>query len=299
MTLYPPYASRSPHPRVPIISALSVALLFLALSQLATAFALQYSLLRNAFVETYSGTSRGGAEGEEVVERLPSLLDSPEPPPSSPPVDLNGTIPTYVLEHAPYVHLYSGEQFWPCDISEHLLHTTPHLNYTPIYSHTRHPNLTNLADLNEWGRFVYLQSEDNVEERPAWLGGSGNIPSPGEPEGEESWHGRDGQRRLAGWQHGKTTDNVGRSDAPAILIVIGKPDGIVDAFWFFFYSYNLGNVVAWTRFGNHVGDWEHTVVRFKDGKPTEVFYSEHYFGQAYTYDAVEKMGKRVSCPPSR
>lgn len=86
----------------------------------------------------------------------------------------------------------------------------------------------------------------------------------------------------------------GRSDAPAVLIVVNKGHGIIDAFWFFFYSYNLGNSVFNIRFGNHVGDWEHTLVRFQHGKPKYVFFSEHNFGSAYTYGAVEKIGKRVS-----
>jgi len=90
----------------------------------------------------------------------------------------------------------------------------------------------------------------------------------------------------------------GRSDAPVILISVDKGNGVVDAFWFFFYSYNLGNKVVNVRFGNHVGDWEHTAVRFVDGLPTLIFFSEHFFGEAYTYAAVEKKGKRVSCDES-
>ena len=86
----------------------------------------------------------------------------------------------------------------------------------------------------------------------------------------------------------------GRSNAPAVLIVVNKGKGIVDAFWFFFYSFNLGNKVLNIRFGNHVGDWEHTMVRFQHGKPKAVYFSEHNSGSAYSYDAVEKIGKRVS-----
>ncbi|CAO2652224.1 Nn.00g005070.m01.CDS01 [Neocucurbitaria sp. VM-36] len=268
-------------------------------------------------------------------------------------------IPDYVIEHAPLIHLYSGENFWPGDIAEHLIHTTPHLNYTPLQATDDHPNLTNLGELNRWGRFVYLQSDDNVEDRPQWLGGEANIPNvpkdgkdddggdddewdeydrthghyeedkdskksdwwhvgPGDtkdkggirpvstspglpiptktPEGDELvddddqyWQPelRDRRRRLTG----KKVVG-GRSDAPAVLIVVPKGDGVVDAFWFFFYSYNLGNTVFNVRFGNHVGDWEHTVVRFKDGEPKAVFFSEHSFGEAYTWEAIEKSGKR-------
>ncbi|OJD32645.1 vacuolar sorting-associated protein [Diplodia corticola] len=270
-------------------------------------------------------------------------------------------IPKYVLDHAPLMHLFSGEKFWPCDIADHLIHTTPHLNYTPIQAKSDHPNLTDLDELNEFGYSVYLQSDDNVEERPAWLSGESNVPTksggrydddgweqhPGgdgsidddptddydtwyeagigdikekggerpdptalvdatptdTPEGEEVVY-EDGSgapidheprmiRRTLDWTAGKKHHSPGgRSDAPAVLVTIDKGDGVVDAFWFFFYSYNLGNVVLNVRFGNHVGDWEHTVVRFHHGKPKAVFFSEHSFGEAYAWDAVEKIGKR-------
>lgn len=265
-------------------------------------------------------------------------------------------IPKYVIEHAPLIHLYSGEEYWPCDMADHLFHTTPHLNYTPLQATNDHPTLENLDDLNKWGRFVYLQSDDNVEDRPEWLGGESNIPDV--PEGSDpddlDWsddnrpHGhyeededgensswwdvgigdtkdRGGIRPTASaasdnprptktpqgdelvdtkmWQSELIRRQIrnkgqrvigGRSDAPAVLIVVPKDNGVVDAFWFFFYSYNLGNAVFNVRFGNHVGDWEHTTVRFQDGVPKAVFFSEHSFGEAYTWDAVEKSGKRVS-----
>lgn len=266
-------------------------------------------------------------------------------------------IPKYVLDHAPLVYLYSGEQYWPCDIDEHLIHTTPNLNYTPIQSADDHPELSDLGNLNKWGRFVYLKSDDNVEDYPEWLGGKINIPNAPNhrDEGDEE---KDGDRRgrfeknndskKSNWWRSDAgdirdkegvrpapmpsdlpiptttpageefvTDEEtrpselrkrrrslmgkkvvgGRSDAPAILIVVPKDDGVVDAFWFFFYSYNLGNAVFNVRFGNHVGDWEHTAVRFQNGVPTAVYYSEHAAGAAYVWDAVEKIGKRVSLFP--
>lgn len=263
-------------------------------------------------------------------------------------------IPQYVMDHAPLIHLYSGEEYWPCDMEDHLFHTTPHLNYTPLQAVDDHPTLDNLYGLNKWGRFVYLQSDDNVEDYPEWLGGKSNIPNvprdsdPDEdPEdyghfeedkdGEESsWFNvgvgdtkEKGGIRSSGivnsripapttvpkntpegeelvvedepWQselrrtlkkRGKKVVG-GKSDAPAVLIVVPKENGVVDAFWFFFYSYNLGNAVFNVRFGNHVGDWEHTTVRFQNGVPKAVFFSEHSFGEAYTWDAIEKSGKRV------
>lgn len=240
------------------------------------------------------------------------------------------TVPDYVLEFAPLIHLYSDEEFWPGDIAEHLIHTTPFVDYTPISDCDANYNLSNLNQLNRYGRYTYLHSNDNVEDRPKWLGGQKNIPV--KPDGTVSSTQQDpesdapmdddfrsyaddairasydiGGAQQQGAELHKRGRNIrttseesqtkrrgGRSDAPAFLIVVPKEDGIVDAFWFFFYSYNLGNKVLNIRFGDHVGDWEHTLVRFKDGKPDSLFFSEHFFGEAYSYQAVEKIGKRVS-----
>jgi len=194
-------------------------------------------------------------------------------------------IPQYILDYAPLVHLYSGEQYWPCDMGDHLYHTTPELNYTPVRTSLQHPRLENLNDLNRWesGRFMFLTSNDNVEDYPEWLLGEKNIPAapPLSPKSHRDYSSRAAIQGTEG----------GRSDAPAVLIAVNKGHGIVDAFWFFFYSFNQGNVVI-LRFGNHVGDWEHTVVRFHNGRPKAVFVSEHFFGQAYSYQAMEKISKR-------
>ncbi|KAL3471704.1 hypothetical protein BJX99DRAFT_236988 [Aspergillus californicus] len=253
-------------------------------------------------------------------------------------------IPDYILEYAPLVHLFSNEQFWPCDIAEHLHHTTPMLNYTPIQSHSKHPTLRDLDQLNQWeaGRHVFLTSNDNVEERPPWMEGEKNVPSPPEDDPEPSWADwdsrvdgafpddtpenrakwydtqlplqdrkvedillddlgytiprekkiRDELRRRYGGEPVSVQAIGGRSDAPAILLVVDKGNGIMDAFWFYFYSFNLGNVVLNVRFGNHIGDWEHCLVRFYHGKPKALFFSAHSGGEAYSYEAVEKIGRR-------
>ena len=301
-------------------------------------------------------------------------------------------VPQYVFDHAPYVHLFSGESFWPSDLADHLAHTASYLNYTEIDNLDGDVNLTTLHKLNDYkegmhGRYVYLQSTDNLEEWPAWLLSAKNIPTapeihrdhdeidqwPSEGtndiEGDEegvteerlqtnlnlgntywglptltaSVNGRCGGSSgytckgsgfgqccsIYGWcgrgdahcgdacdplrgicndpfeirpsphrelrkRDARLRDTrhkpppVGSSTAPATLVVVPKEDGIVDAFWFFFYSFNLGQTVFNIRFGNHLGDWEHTLIRFKDGKPIEVFLSEHNFGDAYAWHAMEK-----------
>ena len=201
-------------------------------------------------------------------------------------------IPQYVLDYAPLVHLYSEEKFWPCDIKEHLFHVTPELNYTPIPGLPQ-LNLTNLDLLNQFekGRNVFLTSNDNVEERPDWLSGEINIPD--DYTNDAKANPTKSQSTRA---HIRKQSHGGHSDAPAVLVTVDKGDGIVDAFWFFFYSYNLGNLVFNIRFGNHIGDWEHTLIRFEHGVPKVVFVSEHFFGTAYSFSAIEKIRNRVSVP---
>lgn len=80
----------------------------------------------------------------------------------------------------PYVHLHAKEQYWPADVAEHLAHTTQRLNYTELAGNAR--GLMNLDELNGEdhtgnGKNVYLQSMDDVESNPVWLGGRRNIPN--------------------------------------------------------------------------------------------------------------------------
>jgi hypothetical protein len=250
-------------------------------------------------------------------------------------------IPDYVIRHAPLVHLYSGEQFWPSDIRDHVEHMTAYVDDEMLNS-TDAWSLHNLHKLNRHEGLVVLQSNDNVESRPEWLHSHSNKPMPfpeddNEPDYQppqrrpaDDWIPR--QRKINGGYHTEPTtwhdvdrdhplhriadprwrkgqprfdhpkpplspfghkpDDQGYSKAPAVLILVDKGSGVVDAFWFFFYSYNLGQTVAGLRFGNHVGDWEHCMVRFEHGAPRGIFFSEHEGGQAYAWQAVEKRGDR-------
>lgn len=205
-------------------------------------------------------------------------------------------VPQYVLDHAPLVHLHSEELYWPSDMQEHLKHITPTVQYDVVDEEYRHPGLNDLLDLNkldgERGWKLYLQSNDDVMDMPAWLTSEYGIPVfPDDDENKEDvTHGNMEPKR--------NYTVGGRSSGPAVLMVIDKGNGVVDAMWHFFYSYNLGNGVFGIRFGNHVGDWEHTVMRFHNGTPVEMFLSEHAGGVSYTYEAMEKdvTGIRVSRP---
>jgi hypothetical protein len=245
-------------------------------------------------------------------------------------------VPQYVLDHAPLIHLYSGEQFWPSNIEEHLRHVTPYHNHTAMeFNETI--DLNNMLDVNKGGRgrYLFMHSKEDVEERPDWLGSAYNKPVPYDDDEEEE---EDDDIEYTEYSSGETPTEAdletwfdpqgpkhksvtplqetfrvqptryspirrrnqsngglpvlpkpgGYSPAPVILVIVDKGDGIVDAFWFYFYSYNLGTTVLGIRFGNHVGDWEHSLIRFHNGEPKAVFFSAHSGGIAYKYSAVEK-----------
>lgn len=232
-------------------------------------------------------------------------------------------VPQFVLDHAPLIHLYSGEQFWPSDIAEHVIHTVPTVNHTSSNTTTQYGlhNLEELHNITNW-RYLFMKSMEDVEDRPTWLGSASNKPIPYGDEAEEAdeevdtytelvetsdadmdqWfdpsvskksapqpeiyksHHRSLMKRSA---YSKP-DPSGRSPAPAVLILVDKGNDIIDAFWFYFYSYNLGTTVLNIRFGNHLGDWEHSLIRFHKGVPKAVFFSAHSGGTAYTYNSVEK-----------
>lgn len=249
-------------------------------------------------------------------------------------------IPDYVIKHAPLVHLYSGEQFWPSDIQEHVEHMTAYIDDEFLNISNRQWNLNNLHHINRYEGKATLHSVEDVETRPPWLHSPENVPNPFDDDGDDggdndnsrnhygekedlpslrrertSWFDVDKdhplhrisdprprspqghQRRFQSGEprihrRGYKPDGEGYSRAPAVLVVVDKGSGIVDAFWFFFYSYNLGQTVLGIRFGNHVGDWEHCMVRFESGIPRGIYFSEHEGGQAYAWQAVEKRGVR-------
>lgn len=251
-------------------------------------------------------------------------------------------VPQFVLDHAPLIHLYSQETFWPSDIAEHLQNMAPYLNHTLLSGSKSQHGVTDLDWLNK-GRLpeeLFLHSKEDVEERPDWLSSSYNRPVPYDDEGDDaeeierlytSANISDltmSEEEIKDWSDPLATSTpkiatplkdsskaqsplqrrtsrargnprnhkrapylprpAGYSPAPAFLVLVDKGNGILDAFWFYFYSYNLGTTVLKIRFGNHIGDWEHSLIRFHNGKPKAVFFSAHSGGLAYSYDAVEK-----------
>jgi hypothetical protein len=147
----------------------------------------------------------------------------------------------------------------PTDIKVFLDNTTPKVNFNEVSGPSKPLTQDNL---NQLGSDVYLTSNDDVTKNPTWIKGT-------KPD-----------------SNGKTNNAI-----TAAVIVNDKGNGNVDAFYMYFYAYNYGGeVLGWSalNFGNHVGDWEHTMVRFSNGVPQAMWFSQHANGQAFTWSAVEK-----------
>jgi hypothetical protein len=175
-------------------------------------------------------------------------------------------VPYYVVKYAPMVHLYSSENYLPADIGAQLVHTNPTLNFTPITNAPNPLTLDNLNALNNLGgEDVYLTSKNNVEKNPAWI-------------------------------RGVKPDSSGKTDGAVscAIIVNDHGNGKVDAFYMYFYAFNYGGTYFGRTIGDHVGDWEHNMIRFQNGKPQAVWYSQHNNGEAFYYSTTLKyQGIRV------
>ncbi|KAI4256468.1 MAG: hypothetical protein LQ352_002074 [Teloschistes flavicans] len=152
-------------------------------------------------------------------------------------------VPSFVLSYAPKVWLQSQDPYFPSDIGAQLAHTKPEVNFNVVNGAPNPLTLDNLASLNGLGGSnVYLTSVDDVTKSPAWL--QGVRPD----------------------SNGKT--NGARSCA---VIVNDHGSGNVDAYYMYFYTFNQGNTVFGQEIGDHVGDWEHNMIRFKNGIPQAIW----------------------------
>ncbi|KAF2839055.1 hypothetical protein M501DRAFT_1003604 [Patellaria atrata CBS 101060] len=174
-------------------------------------------------------------------------------------------VPDYVVKYAPLVHLHSADPFFPSSPATHLTHSVPQINFTTIPSYPQPLTLSNLNALNNLGGDqIYLTSTDDPTVGPAWI-------------------------------KGERPDAAGKTQSVTSVVIINdKGNGDLDAFYMYFYSWNWGGIVELINqnLGNHVGDWEHNMVRFKNGVPQWIWYSQHANGQCFAYNAVQKSGIR-------
>lgn len=189
---------------------------------------------------------------------------------------------------APLVWLHSEDPFRPSDLGKHLEHTVPMISDKLVEKPLR-IDLDNLDQLNRFGgKKVALTSKDDVTKLPEWLYGE-------KPDADGKLH----------------------NATAAVVIVVERSPEDVDAFYFYFYSFDQGGNTTQVKepirsffngtqnglnMGNHVGDWyveidrcrvrvltepslrEHNMVRFHGGKPTGIYYSQHSDGAAYLWD---------------
>lgn len=80
------------------------------------------------------------------------------------------------------------------------------------------------------------------------------------------------------WLYGVLPDPVTGESVGAkscAIIVNDHGNGLIDAYYMYFYAFNLGETVLGQVLGDHVGDWEHSMVRFQNGLPISVWLSQH------------------------
>lgn len=116
------------------------------------------------------------------------------------------SFPDFVIQYAPLSYLHSDEQYWPTDVAVHLPKVIPEVNFTAI------GGPPTLQTLSTFANDVYLTAIDDVVA-----------------------HDTEFFRSTAGKPQNKV------SAAPATIIVVEKPGGIIDAFYFYFYSFNYGS----------------------------------------------------------
>ncbi|KAF2478245.1 uncharacterized protein BDR25DRAFT_299902 [Lindgomyces ingoldianus] len=180
-------------------------------------------------------------------------------------------VPQYVLDYAPLVHLYTKDPYGPSAISAQIANTRPQISFKDVQIPSPPLTLSNLDQLNsvgtKGGSDVYLTSTVDITTNPQWLNGAKTDAS------------------------GMT---VGTGEKSSVVIVVDKGNGTVDAFYMYFFAFNWGGVVLEKQLGDHVGDWEHNMIRFENGVPKVVWFSQHANGEAFKYEVLkkDKSGKR-------
>lgn len=173
-----------------------------------------------------------------------------------------GEIPDFVFEFNPIVYLYTEELYLPYDIEDYVKHfklqtkekqvVLEDVTLQGLSNCSKHFNTSDL----------FLTSKFEFDNDPLWLTGKYNKPN---------------------------LNNGEIKNASSILIVVEKGNDWIDAYWFYFYSFNQGPfVMGKGPYGNHLGDWEHSLTRFYKGIPIYVWMSAHGGGGSYHYKALEK-----------
>lgn len=117
----------------------------------------------------------------------------------------------------------------PSDIGAQITNSKPKLEFADLAGVPSPLTLDNLDELNKFGNEglnIYLTSNEDISQTPSWMKGV-KPNADGKTEGAKS----------------------------CAIIVVDKGDGLVDAYYMYFYAFNWGGIVLEKNLGNHVGDW--------------------------------------------
>ena len=169
---------------------------------------------------TISGTGRLLPSSDPSANSAQNTSNIPSTPLSS------LYLPDYALTYAPILYLATDELFWPSAIDYHLSKVVPWRSYTP---YSNYPKPLTLANLNFSIDYNMYLSVDNITQSP--------YP--------DWWYSAYGK-----------PDSTGYSGGNVSIIAVDKSAsiaaGVVDIFYFLFYSWNQGDNVGGETFGNHV-----------------------------------------------
>lgn len=137
-------------------------------------------------------------------------------------------IANLTMNIAPLVFLDSGDEFYPSDMAAHVSNAHPTMNFTPVKDAPEGLTLDNLNDLNDLGGdSIYLTSTTLLTNLPNYL------------------HGQKPDKKTL------QTENA----VSCVIALANKEDGILDAFYIYFYTFNDGPRALGHQVGNHLGDW--------------------------------------------
>ena len=120
------------------------------------------------------------------------------------------------------------DTYFPSDLEIHLKNTHPEVNFTKIDHGPDLLTLENLDSINKLGgKDIFLTSNKDITKLPDYL--HGNLPD---------------SKTL------KTADAKS-----CVVIVANKGNGVMDAFYMYFYTFNQGPSITGYEIGDHLGDW--------------------------------------------
>lgn len=129
---------------------------------------------------------------------------------------------------APIVLLDSNDKFFPSDMGIHLSQTHAAINFTTVTGAPDQLSLQNLHLLNDLGgENIYLTSNEDVKSFPKYL--NAKAPDP------------------------KTLQT--KDAKSCAVIVVDKGNGVMHAFYMYFYTFNQGPTAMGHELGDHLGDW--------------------------------------------